>query len=131
MNKMAVPSSPRAQNPLETAVLQPPCEEQLHGALVGDLESSPCADSNYKESTHWLFILPRSSAPLFIELSSVCHFFPRSPQYLFLIYIHTGSKSAPLNNDSVEPREEAKNPMGSNYSFMNFCAVLHHTYFHK
>lgn len=39
------------------------------------------------QSTHWFFISPRSPAALFAEPSSVCHFFPISPPWIYLLLI--------------------------------------------
>lgn len=59
-----MPSYPRAQNLPETAVLQPPHEEPLFGALVGNLPSFLCP-KRFKKSAHSpvLLSLPYALAP--------------------------------------------------------------------
>lgn len=63
-SNITIPSYPRAQKLPEIAVLQPPHEEPLFGALVGNLLSFLCS-KRFKKSAHSpvLISLLYSSAP--------------------------------------------------------------------
>lgn len=76
LRKVANLLSPKALNPPETPVFRFLYEEQLFGALVGYLKSSPCPEKNYEERIYLLFIPLQLSAQLLVGPYSVYHFFP-------------------------------------------------------